>query len=187
MLLLSLVWTYDSRFIELASGLIPPASDRETTHLSRSRGACGGRHLVAWLLMTPIDQCAGQCKPVATVRLVLPPVHPYIYPKIRSHRAATTGSTGFISLLLNPPEGSPKPRLNTADRVGASFFCFLQRSSLDRGPLAPGNTPLHLAMESAHAEAACLLIEAGADRTRVSRLTLALTKFTGLRRPICRT
>lgn len=32
----------------------------------------------------------------------------------------------------------------------------------------PGNTPLHLAMESAHAEAACLLIEAGADRTRVS-------------------
>lgn len=31
-----------------------------------------------------------------------------------------------------------------------------------------GNTPLHLAMESAYAEAACLLIEAGADRTRVS-------------------
>ncbi|KZT07607.1 ankyrin, partial [Laetiporus sulphureus 93-53] len=62
------------------------------------------------------------------------------------HRAATTGSIGFISILLNPPEGSPKTRLNTADRVG--------------------NTPLHLAMESAHAEAACLLIEAGADRTR---------------------
>ncbi|KAH9917003.1 ankyrin repeat-containing domain protein [Fomitopsis serialis] len=62
------------------------------------------------------------------------------------HRAATTGSTGFISLLLKPPEESPKPRLNTADRVG--------------------NTPLHLAMESAYAEAACLLIEAGADRTR---------------------
>ncbi|EJF64724.1 ankyrin, partial [Dichomitus squalens LYAD-421 SS1] len=62
------------------------------------------------------------------------------------HRAATTGSTGFINLLLNPPEGSPKTRLNTADRVG--------------------NTPLHLAMESAHAEAACLLIEAGADRER---------------------
>ncbi|EED82144.1 predicted protein [Postia placenta Mad-698-R] len=62
------------------------------------------------------------------------------------HRAATTGSTGFITILLNPPEGSPKTRLNAADRVG--------------------NTPLHLAMESAHAEAACLLIEAGADRTR---------------------
>jgi len=31
-----------------------------------------------------------------------------------------------------------------------------------------GNTPLHLAMESAHAEVACLLIEAGADRSRVS-------------------
>jgi 26S proteasome non-ATPase regulatory subunit 10 len=31
-----------------------------------------------------------------------------------------------------------------------------------------GNTPLHLAMESAHGEAAVLLIEAGADRERVS-------------------
>ncbi|CCM04321.1 uncharacterized protein FIBRA_06492 [Fibroporia radiculosa] len=64
----------------------------------------------------------------------------------QSHRAATTGSTGFIILLLNPPEGAAKTRLNTADRVG--------------------NTPLHLAMESAYAEAACLLIEAGADRSR---------------------
>ncbi|EIN03956.1 ankyrin, partial [Punctularia strigosozonata HHB-11173 SS5] len=64
------------------------------------------------------------------------------------HRAATTGSTGMIRLLLHPPqEAAPqKPRLNTADRIG--------------------NTPLHLAMESAHAEAAVLLIEAGADRTR---------------------
>ncbi|KAJ3555048.1 hypothetical protein NM688_g2789 [Phlebia brevispora] len=62
------------------------------------------------------------------------------------HRAATIGSTGFINLLLNPPEGAPKTRLNPADRMG--------------------NTPLHLAMESAYAEAACLLIEAGADRTR---------------------
>ncbi|KAI6122232.1 ankyrin repeat-containing domain protein, partial [Pisolithus croceorrhizus] len=66
------------------------------------------------------------------------------------HRAATTGSTGFISLLLNPPQGSAvsKPRLNTSDRVG--------------------NTPLHLAMESAHAQAAVLLIEAGADRSRTN-------------------
>ncbi|CAL1716125.1 unnamed protein product [Somion occarium] len=62
------------------------------------------------------------------------------------HRAATTGSTGFLNVLLHPPEGAPKTRLNTGDRVG--------------------NTPLHLAMESAHAEAACLLIEAGADRSR---------------------
>jgi 26S proteasome non-ATPase regulatory subunit 10 len=31
-----------------------------------------------------------------------------------------------------------------------------------------GNTPLHLAMESAYAAAAVLLIEAGADRGRVS-------------------
>jgi ankyrin repeat protein len=35
-----------------------------------------------------------------------------------------------------------------------------------------GNTPLHLAMDSAHAEAAVLLIEAGADRSRVSDLCL---------------
>ncbi|KAH9170637.1 ankyrin repeat-containing domain protein [Lactarius sanguifluus] len=63
------------------------------------------------------------------------------------HRAATTGSTGFVTLLLHPPEGSPKTRLNTGDRIG--------------------NTPLHLAMESAHGETAALLIEAGADRSRV--------------------
>jgi 26S proteasome non-ATPase regulatory subunit 10 len=64
------------------------------------------------------------------------------------HRAATTNATGFISLLLNPPGVTTKTRLNTADRVG--------------------NTPLHLAMESGHAEAAVLLIEAGAARDRVS-------------------
>jgi len=64
------------------------------------------------------------------------------------HRAATTGSTGFVTLLLHPPEGSPKTRLNTGDRMG--------------------NTPLHLAMESAHGETAALLIEAGADRSRVN-------------------
>ncbi|KAJ8579439.1 ankyrin, partial [Rhizopogon salebrosus TDB-379] len=66
------------------------------------------------------------------------------------HRAATTGSTGFVALLLNPPEGSTtvKLRLNTGDRMG--------------------NTPLHLAMESAHAQAAVMLIEAGADRGRTN-------------------
>jgi hypothetical protein len=40
-----------------------------------------------------------------------------------SHRAATTGSTGFVRLLLNPPHDAsappPKPRLNTGDRMGA--------------------------------------------------------------------
>jgi len=64
------------------------------------------------------------------------------------HRAATTGSTGFVALLLNPPEGSAKPRLNTGDRIG--------------------NTPLHLALESGHAEVAVKLIEAGADRDRTN-------------------
>ncbi|GJJ13738.1 hypothetical protein Clacol_007994 [Clathrus columnatus] len=65
------------------------------------------------------------------------------------HRAATTGSVGFISILLDPPPGSPKTRLNTADRIG--------------------NTPLHLAMESGHGEAAVKLIEAGADRQRTNQ------------------
>ncbi|GLB44812.1 putative ankyrin repeats (many copies) [Lyophyllum shimeji] len=66
------------------------------------------------------------------------------------HRAATTGSVGFIRLLLEPSTpGATKARLNTADRIG--------------------NTPLHLAMESAHAEAAVLLINAGADRGRLNQ------------------
>lgn len=54
----------------------------------------------------------------------------------------------MLNLLLNPPEGRPRTRLNTSDRAG--------------------NTPLHLAMESGHGEAAVVLIEAGADRERVS-------------------
>jgi ankyrin repeat protein len=72
------------------------------------------------------------------------------------HRAATTGSVAFVTMLLHPPEGSPKPRLNTGDRVG--------------------NTPLHLAMESGHGEAAVMLIEAGADRGRVSLYTVMWTR-----------
>ncbi|KIY43808.1 ankyrin [Fistulina hepatica ATCC 64428] len=64
------------------------------------------------------------------------------------HRAATTGSVGFIRLLLDSAVPPNKTRLNTADRVG--------------------NTPLHLAMESAHAEVAVMLILAGADRTRLN-------------------
>jgi len=76
------------------------------------------------------------------------------------HRAATTGSVGVIKLLLNPPEGSPKTRLNTADRVG--------------------NTPLHLAMESAFGEAAVLLIEAGADRGRLNEEQLAPEDLEGV-------
>ncbi|KAM6504068.1 Ankyrin repeat-containing domain protein, partial [Amanita muscaria] len=65
------------------------------------------------------------------------------------HRAATTGSVGFIRLLLDSSTPSNKLRLNTADRVG--------------------NTPLHLAMDSAHAEAAVALINAGADRGRINQ------------------
>ena len=43
----------------------------------------------------------------------------------RRHRAASTGSTGFVSLLLHPPEGASKPRLNTADQSGELFHSSL--------------------------------------------------------------
>ncbi|GAA6059601.1 hypothetical protein JCM10212_005100 [Sporobolomyces blumeae] len=64
------------------------------------------------------------------------------------HRAATTGSLPFVHLILASlsPTKPEKPRLNLADRAG--------------------NTPLHLAIESGHAEVAVALIEAGADRHR---------------------
>ncbi|KAJ7207026.1 ankyrin repeat-containing domain protein, partial [Mycena rebaudengoi] len=64
------------------------------------------------------------------------------------HRAATTGSLGFIRLLLESSEPPNKTRLNNADRLG--------------------NTPLHLAMDSAHAEVAVALIAAGADREKLN-------------------
>ncbi|MBW0501864.1 hypothetical protein O181_041579 [Austropuccinia psidii MF-1] len=72
------------------------------------------------------------------------------------HRAASSGATPFVKLLLEPrllPDGTkdpsaPKAKLNVADRAG--------------------HTPLHLALESGHAETACTLIEAGADRGRLN-------------------
>lgn len=55
----------------------------------------------------------------------------------------------MIKLLTRVQEDSnTKPRLNLADRAG--------------------NTPLHLACESGHADAAVALIEAGADRQRTN-------------------
>lgn len=70
-----------------------------------------------------------------------------------------------MNLLLHPPEGRPKTRLNTADRAGF--------------------TPLHLAMESGHGDAAVILLEAGADRERV-RLCLVLLTGAKLGGPGCR-
>jgi 26S proteasome non-ATPase regulatory subunit 10 len=65
-----------------------------------------------------------------------------------SHRAATTGALPFIRLILasTSPSRPTAPRLNQQDRAG--------------------HTPLHLAIESGHAECAVALIEAGADRER---------------------
>ncbi|TNY20484.1 putative proteolysis and peptidolysis-related protein [Rhodotorula diobovata] len=64
------------------------------------------------------------------------------------HRASTTGSLPFLHLLLSSTSPHPphKPRLNLSDRAG--------------------HTPLHLAVESGHAEVAVALIEAGADRDK---------------------
>lgn len=72
------------------------------------------------------------------------------------HRAASSGATPFVKLLLesrNQNGGSgthsdrPRAKLNVVDNAG--------------------HTPLHLAFESGHAETACVLIEAGADRERL--------------------
>ncbi|KAH9440839.1 hypothetical protein Pst134EA_032972, partial [Puccinia striiformis f. sp. tritici] len=70
------------------------------------------------------------------------------------HRAASSGATPFIKLLLesansNEEKGTerPKAKLNVIDNAG--------------------HTALHLAFESGHAETACVLIEAGANRERL--------------------
>jgi 26S proteasome non-ATPase regulatory subunit 10 len=85
-----------------------------------------------------------------------------------SHRAATTGSLGFIRLLLESSVPPNKTRLNNADRIGKSRALPLLPSRTELSPTRGGNTPLHLAMDSAHAEAAVALITAGAERDRVS-------------------
>jgi len=77
-------------------------------------------------------------------------------------------------MLLRPPnapQGTPKTRLNTADRIGEALRFNCRFLNIDVVSHA-GNTPLHLAMDSAHAEAAVLLIEAGADRSRVGDVGL---------------
>jgi 26S proteasome non-ATPase regulatory subunit 10 len=101
-------------------------------------------------------------------------MHPFT-PFLR-HRAATTGSAGFIRLLLDSSTASNKLRLNTGDRIGKSPAAIHIISASDNLALSViGNTPLHLAMDSAHADAAVLLINAGADRGRVGFLRGYLT------------
>ncbi|KAJ7896952.1 ankyrin repeat-containing domain protein, partial [Mycena leptocephala] len=80
------------------------------------------------------------------------------------HRAATTGSLSFIRLLLDSSMPPNKTRLNNADRIGTP----LQPSGLLYCSIRLRNTPFHLAMDSAHAEAAVVLINAGADRGKLN-------------------
>lgn len=80
-----------------------------------------------------------------------------------------------MSLLLNPPAELklPKTRLNTADRIGDYRYTYPSvDEQITYTYLYSGNTPLHLAMESGHGDVAVLLIEAGADRTRVRLMSL---------------
>jgi ankyrin repeat protein len=160
--------------------------------------------------------CISRRQPLETVsdaRFYLRQAHladdPQINAKDRAsqfplHRAASTGSNAFLQLLLNPPEGRPKTRLNGADRAGkpsarkslvhipcgvssalyhsprdhrfpstvtlpgAIFRSITYKLAKQTDADLPGNTPLHLAMESGHGAAAVTLIEAGVDRERVS-------------------
>jgi 26S proteasome non-ATPase regulatory subunit 10 len=55
------------------------------------------------------------------------------------------------------------------DRAGSLLAAETSRAEPNCSPLSSlGNTALHLAMESGHGEAAITLIEAGADRERVT-------------------
>ena len=69
------------------------------------------------------------------------------------HRASSSGQDAFVKVLLNPPPrkdetAHEKTRINPQDRLG--------------------NTPLHLAMDSANGSTAVLLLEAGVDRERTN-------------------
>lgn len=95
--------------------------DRKVPDAARCRcGQITPRGPVLKLIsITIIDQCEGQSQPITPVSTVIVRWLPLGSHAPFSHRAATTGSIGFISLLLHPPEGvATKPRLNTGDRVG---------------------------------------------------------------------
>lgn len=82
------------------------------------------------------------------------------------HRAASAGRDAVLRVLLTPPartDGTPHPktRVNPADRLG--------------------NTPLHLAVDSAHGQTAALLISEGhVDRSRVNADGIAPEEMEGV-------
>ncbi|PWN41097.1 ankyrin [Ceraceosorus guamensis] len=82
------------------------------------------------------------------------------------HRAASNGHDAFIRMLGKPParaDGTAheKTRVNPADRLG--------------------NTPLHLALESAHGNTAVILVEElGADRSRINEDGLTAEQMEGV-------
>ena len=58
------------------------------------------------------------------------------------HRAATTGSDGFVTLLLAGGSDGKRTRLNTQDRMGESAACFnpLDSSSPRAHTLSPSSS-----------------------------------------------
>lgn len=132
--------------------------------------SAGALRVVQWLLAHDADVHAGNTKGITALHYASSKNHVDIVRTLLEagadvnaldgakqrplHRAASAGHDAVVRVLLAPPartDGSPHPktRVNPADRLG--------------------NTPLHLAVDSAHPQTAALLIDlGGADRLRVN-------------------
>ena len=130
--------------------------------------SAGALRVVQWLLAQGADVHAGNAKRITALHYACSKNHVDIVRELLEagadvnaidgaqqrpiHRAASAGHSAVVQVLLAPPprnDGTPHPktRVNPADRLG--------------------NTPLHLAVDSAHAQTAALLIDVGgADRWR---------------------
>ncbi|KAJ2934702.1 hypothetical protein H1R20_g2410, partial [Candolleomyces eurysporus] len=78
------------------------------------------------------------------------------------HWAASSGALDIVRFLLDQ-----KAEVDRPDNSGwTPLLIAVSAGHTEIVQELIGNTPLHLAMDSAHAETAVLLINAGADRTR---------------------